>query len=206
MRRSTPGTRGRSTTGSRSHASSRSAVPSRAIWSIDETRQRMAAHARSAFTGFRKLTLATAASSLADAAKLEQRMQRFGERERAADRAARRRSAGAAARCSATPRSGSRRTTGRGSRNCSGVSPRRTCGAGARCAVRARGDARPPLSRLRPGADRVLPRAIRGRPRIPSMPTWPISCPRSCSSGPRVRDAYEQLLLARALGIVDDAR
>lgn len=46
---------------------------------MDEIRQRVAAHAHSAFTGFRKLTLATAASSLADAAKLEQRLRRLGD-------------------------------------------------------------------------------------------------------------------------------
>jgi hypothetical protein len=45
----------------------------------EEIRQRVTAQARSALSGFRKLTLATAASSLADAAKLEQRLRRFGD-------------------------------------------------------------------------------------------------------------------------------
>jgi hypothetical protein len=46
---------------------------------LEEIRQRVASHARSAFTGFRKLTLATAASSLADEARLEQRLRRLAD-------------------------------------------------------------------------------------------------------------------------------
>jgi len=44
---------------------------------IDEMRQRIASHAATAFAAFRKLTLATAASSLADEAKLTQRFKRL---------------------------------------------------------------------------------------------------------------------------------
>lgn len=46
---------------------------------VDEIGQRVAAHARAAFAGFRKLTLATAASSLADEGKLAQRLKRLAD-------------------------------------------------------------------------------------------------------------------------------
>lgn len=49
------------------------------LLAIDGIRQRVAAHARSAFAGFRKLTLATAASSLADEGKLAQRLKRLAD-------------------------------------------------------------------------------------------------------------------------------
>ncbi len=44
---------------------------------LEEMRQRVAAHASTAFVGFRKLTLGTAASSLADETKLGQRLRRL---------------------------------------------------------------------------------------------------------------------------------
>lgn len=47
--------------------------------SLDETRQRIMAYASTAFTVFRKLTLATAASALAVEPKLTQRMKRFAD-------------------------------------------------------------------------------------------------------------------------------
>ncbi|HYI09911.1 MAG TPA: hypothetical protein VEK57_12675 [Thermoanaerobaculia bacterium] len=46
---------------------------------VDEIRQRVTTHARAAFAGFRKLTLATAASSLADEVKLAQRLKRLAD-------------------------------------------------------------------------------------------------------------------------------
>jgi hypothetical protein len=46
---------------------------------IDEMRRRIAAYASTAFAGFRKLTLATAASTLAVEPKLTQRMKRFAD-------------------------------------------------------------------------------------------------------------------------------
>jgi hypothetical protein len=46
---------------------------------IEEIRQRVASYASTAFAGFRKLTLATAATSLADEAKLAQRLKRLGD-------------------------------------------------------------------------------------------------------------------------------
>ncbi|HJQ36688.1 MAG TPA: hypothetical protein VKB93_06090, partial [Thermoanaerobaculia bacterium] len=46
---------------------------------IDDIRQRVAAHASTAFANFRKLTLATAASSLADETKLARRLKRLAD-------------------------------------------------------------------------------------------------------------------------------